>query len=94
MEYFLHDRIFQNTVRLRTVRTVIGGHCVRELSVGIHSRTSVVVMCHRDIQNQWVRRITLSSPWQDNVILDLHVYTFIDYIWDDFVDFNPVTNRS
>ena len=41
-----------------------------EISVGIHSWTSISVMCHRNIQNQWTRRQTvvlsvkqLSCPW-------------------------------
>ena len=53
------------------------------------------VMCHRDIHNQRARwKTVVFSVWQDNVILDLYVSVFIVYIWDDFVDFNPVTNQT
>ena len=92
MEYFLPGRIFQSTVRLRSA---IGGKSVRERSVGMQSCASIAVMCHRDIQHQRVRRKrVVFSAWQDHVILDLHVSTFIAYSWGDFVDFNPVTKPS
>ena len=76
-EDFLPVRIFQSTVRLRST---IRGNCVLDLPDGMQICTSMEVMCHRDIQNQRVRRKTVVlSAWQDNVTLDLYVSALIAY---------------
>ena len=54
----------------------------------------VLLRTQEEMITDWRRKTVVFSAWQDNVIIDLYVFTFIAYSWGDFVDFNPVNNRA